>query len=267
MRGSVVQRGKESWAVVLYEGRDPLTGKKRQTWHSERIGHEITVVRWGELGAPALLFPTAGGDAEEVERNGLVSACADLLSAGRLKLYSVDSLAGKVMVSELGAPAWRMEVLNAYHQAVRHEVVPAIHADSGGRELPVVAAGASIGAFNAVAMVCRFPEVFSAAVGMSGTYDLQRMYEGQFTDDLYFSSPLHFLPGLDGQQLDDLRQRFVVLASGVGAWESIDESWRLADVLGSKGVPNRVDSWGQDWEHDWGTWLRMLPQYLDELLP
>ena len=44
----------------------------------------------------------------------------------------------------------------------------------------------------------------------------------------------------------------------------IGESWRLAEVLGSKGIPNRVDPWGPDWHHDWPTWRKMLPQYLEE---
>ena len=39
----------------------------------------------------------------------------------------------------------------------------------------------------------------------------------------------------------------------------------MASALGAKGIPNRVDNWGPDWEHDWPTWHRMLPQYLDEL--
>jgi esterase/lipase superfamily enzyme len=30
-------------------------------------------------------------------------------------------------------------------------------------------------------------------------------------------------------------------------------------------VPNRVDSWGAA-EHDWETWRRMLPRYLDEVV-
>ena len=54
-------------------------------------------------------------------------------------------------------------------------------------------------------------------------------------------------------------------ASGEGRWENIGESWRMADVLGSKGIPNRVDAWGPDYDHDWPTWRRMLPQYLAEL--
>jgi esterase/lipase superfamily enzyme len=101
---------------------------------------------------------------------------------------------------------------------------------------------------------------------MSGTYAIERFYDGAWSEDLFFSAPLQFLPGLEGPQLDLIRQRRVLLASGEGAWEDIGESWRLASVLGAKGVPNRVDNWGQSWSHDWHTWRQMLPQYLRELL-
>jgi esterase/lipase superfamily enzyme len=39
----------------------------------------------------------------------------------------------------------------------------------------------------------------------------------------------------------------------------------MADLLGRKGIPNRVDAWGSAFEHDWPTWRSMLPQYLAEL--
>jgi len=39
----------------------------------------------------------------------------------------------------------------------------------------------------------------------------------------------------------------------------------MASALGAKGIPNHVDNWSRQWAHDWVTWRRMLPQYLDEL--
>ena len=78
----------------------------------------------------------------------------------------------------------------------------------------MITTGASIGAFNAVAVLCRYPDVFRAAIGMSGTYRVERFYDEAWTQDLYFSAPLQFLPGLDGAGLDRLRQRQVMLASG-----------------------------------------------------
>jgi esterase/lipase superfamily enzyme len=49
--------------------------KTVQRWFSGRLNQEITVARWGTYGRPVLVFPSAGGDAEEIERFGLVDAC------------------------------------------------------------------------------------------------------------------------------------------------------------------------------------------------
>ena len=239
--------------------------KVRERWYSGRIQTDVTVVRWGLVGRPVLVFPSAGGDAEEIERNGLVDACGPLLAAGLVKLYSVDSVAGQAMVAKTGSVEHRMWLLNQFQEFVRAEVVPAIHADLGGHAMDIIATGASIGAFNAVAVLCRYPDVFGAAIGMSGSYRIERFYDEAASQDLYFSAPLQFVPGLSGPQLDRLRQRFVLLASGEGDWEDVDSSWRMADCLGAQGIPNRVDNWGPQWPHEWSTWRRMLPQYLREL--
>src|SRR5690242_11387115 len=229
------------------------------------MDRDITLVRWGHYGAPVLLFPTAGGDAEEVERNQLVAHLGPMVEAGRIKVYSCDSAAGQAMQRREGSTDHRRWLFDAYHRAVAEEVVPAIHADSSPQ--PVVVAGASIGAFNSLAMVCRFPHLFGAAVCMSGTYAIERFIGGGFTDDFYFASPLHFLPGLEGPQLETLRSRFVVLATGSGEWEDPGEAWAVANLLGDKGIPNRVDDWGPGYKHDWPTWWEMLPLYLDDLVP
>jgi esterase/lipase superfamily enzyme len=239
--------------------------KTVERWFSDRLQHNVTMVRWGTYGTPVLIFPSAGGDAEEIERHGVVDACGQLLGDGRIKLYSVDSVAGQVMITKAGSPEYRMRLLNQYHEFVRYEAVPAIHADLGGQRLDVIAGGASIGAFNAVAVLCRYPDAFAAAVGMSGSYRIERFYDEAWSQDLYYAAPLHFLPGLDGPQLDQLRKRFALLATGAGAWENTGESWRMAEALGAKGIPNRVDDWGPEFAHDWATWRQMLPQYLAEL--
>jgi esterase/lipase superfamily enzyme len=159
----------------------------------------------------------------------------------------------------------QMWVQDQFHRYVRHEVAAAIRADCNSPELEIWAAGASIGAFHAVASVCRFPDVFSRALAVSGTYDLRRFYDAQeFSDEFWVSSPLHFVPTLAGPHLDKLRTRFILLASGAGRAEDMGESWRMANVLGRQGIPNRVDPWGPEWHHDWETWRKMYPKYLGE---
>jgi len=233
-------------------------------WRSERLEREVTMVRWGTFGQPVLLFPTAGGDAEEVERMHLIGALWPLIDAGKIKVYSCDSVAGSALLAREGSARHQMWLQNQFHQYIKHEVVPAIRTDCRSQDAEVWAAGASIGAFHAVAMVCRFPDIFARACAMSGTYDLRRFFDAtEFSDDFWVSSPLHFVPTLAGIHLDKLRTRFILMASGAGRAEDIGESWRVAEVLGRKGIPNRVDPWGPEVHHDWPTWRTMLPQYLE----
>lgn len=239
--------------------------KEVSIWFSARLEREVKLARWGHFGTPVLLFPTAGGDAEEVERFHLIGAIWPLIEAGRIKVYSCDSVAGKAWIQDGHAPIYRARLQNAFDSFIYREVVPAIRADCRQDDIEIITAGASIGAFNAVASLCRHPDVFRCAIGMSGTYNLERWLHGQFFEDFYFSSPLHYLPGLkEGPQLDMLRSRFVLLTYGQGRWEEPDESWRLANLLGAKRIPNRVDPWGPEWDHDWPAWRAMLPVYLDE---
>ncbi len=239
--------------------------KLKTSWFSHRLGQDVTVTRWGDIGTPVLFFPTAAADAEEVERFQMVAALEPLLAAGRIKLYSVDSVAGKALLSGK-TPADVARVQTQYDAFAYHELVPAIRKDCHSPALEIVVTGPSIGAFNALSMICRHPDVFSKAICMSGTYDITKWMNKEVPSDHYFASPLHFLPGLgEGEQLARLRQRFVLLTHGTGRAEEPQQSWRVADALGKKGVPNRVDTW-DDWAHDWPTWREMLPKYLGEMV-
>ena len=238
--------------------------KETVRWYSPRVEQEVQLVRWGTMGTPVLLFPTAGGDAEEIERFHLIGALQPLLDAGRIKVYSTDSVAGRAWFSGHHSAEYCSKLQNAFDSLIYNEVTPAIRRDCNSDTIEIVTAGASIGAFNAVATLCRHPDAYRLAIAMSGTFDLSKYLEGSFNLDFYFSSPLHYLAELEGPQLEMLRQRLVLLPSGEGNYEDIGESWRIARLLGAKGIPNRVDPWGPNWHHDWETWREMLPKYLDE---
>lgn len=243
--------------------------KERSTWFSNRVQEEVTLVRYGVVGTPVLVFPTAGGDAEEGERFHLIDAIAESIEDLKVKAYSVDSIAGKAWVKQGASMAQAARVQNQFDEVIVREVVPAIRQDCGGDEsLEIVVAGASIGAFNALAALCRHPEIFSKAICMSGTYDLRKFLKGPINQDYVRSSPLHFVPQLaeDSEQLAKLKERFVLLTHGKGRYESPEESWRVADTLGARGIPNRVDEWDEEWAHDWVTWREMLPKYLAEFV-
>ena len=239
--------------------------KTASKWYSDRMQQEISLVRWGHWGTPVLIMPTAGGDAEEIERRGALGAVWHLVEAGRIKVYSCDSIGGRALAAGWGTVAYRCWLLNRYQEAVAEEIVPAIRADCQDDAAEIVVAGASIGAFNSVALTCRYPWAFRAALAMSGTYDIEKLMGFEGNGDFYFCSPWHFVRGLEGRLLDLLRQRFILMTFGGGRWEAPDENWRMADILGAKGVPNRVVPWGPEWDHDWPTWRQMLPIYLDQM--
>ncbi len=233
-------------------------------WFSSRVNCDVTLNRWGHSGQPVLFFPTAGGDAGEVDRFLMIRALSPLLAAGRIKVYSCDSVAGRVWFNQESSPEHRMWMTHQFHQYVKHEVVPAIRLDCKSSDIGIWATGSSIGAFHAVAVTCRFPDIFHRALGMSGTYDLMRFTERPEPTDYFFvSSPLHFVPTLGDRHLELLRTRHIHLASGEGKWENIGESFRLAKMFGDMGIPNWVDSWGKESDHDWMTWRAKLPAYLE----
>ena len=243
-----------------------MSSKLPTSWYSNRLERDVSVVRWGDYGRPVLVFPTAGGDAEEIERFHLVDACSELLDVGRIKLYSVDSVNGRAMLAGEGDAAHQAWVQRQFFEFIANELVPAVRADCGSADIELIAAGASIGAFNALTCVCLHPSMFRAAVCMSGTFQLRRFLHGPVGEDFVMSSALEALAHLDGPHLDEVRTRFVIFASGEGANEDIGESWNAAQVIGAAGIPNRVDSWGRHWAHDWPLWRAMLPGYLDELV-
>lgn len=236
-------------------------------WHSGRVGREVQVVRWGEVGQPVLFFPTAAGDSEECERFLLVDALSDLLAAGRIKLYSVDSVPGMAWLQEDNSTRAGAQIQLGFESFVREELVPAIRSDCKDDTVQVIASGASIGAYEALVAALRHPDLFSSAICMSGTYTLEKFLEGPTTQSMLDCSPLEYVPQLGGEPLAQVRENFILLAHGTGKWEEPSQSWRVADALGAQGIPNRVDEWGEEWDHDWPTWRQMLPQYLDELLP
>ncbi|HBP16208.1 MAG TPA: hypothetical protein DEA08_00255 [Planctomycetes bacterium] len=243
-------------------------------WNSPRVERETTLARWGMVGTPVLLFPTAGGDAEEIERMLMIKVLSPLLKAGKIKVYSIDSFVPRTWSDDEYSARYCSWLQNRFDGYIYNEVVPAIRKDCNSEDIEIVVAGASIGAFNAMASICRHPDVFKQAICMSGTYDVERFIRDRDGEpmrrgnlDFYFSSPLQYLPRLDpsSEQLRLLRQRFVLMAHGGGRWEDPKQDWTMAKILGSKGVPNRVDPWGEGYCHDWPTWREMLPKYLAEI--
>jgi esterase/lipase superfamily enzyme len=187
--------------------------KEIWTWTTPHLPEAARMARWGHFGTPVLVFPTAGGDFEEIERFHLIHAPGSLIETGRIKVYSVDGLAIRAWLRSAMPPEGCAHLQNLYD-----------------------------------------------------TFLLSKYLRGGSSQDFYFSSPLDYLPDLgEGAQLQQLRRRLLVLGTGEGGYEDPGQSRRMAHVIGTKGVPHRLNLWGPRRDHDWSTWREMLPLYLAEL--
>jgi esterase/lipase superfamily enzyme len=227
-----------------------------------------TVIRYGHWGRPVVVFPSEAGRAWDYEDNGMVEAVRPLLESGRVKLYCVDSFDGQT---------WSDRWISLEERAVRHQryqawltntVVPWIGQDTPGAS-DAVATGCSMGAFHALLLALRRPDLFPVAICLSGNYDPSTWHAwGDRGEAAYLTNPTDFVPGLHGGHLDWLRSRLhVVLTVGQGAWEThptqaLPSTRQMAHLLRDKGIWVQEDLWGSDVSHDWPWWQRQIAHHL-----
>ena len=228
-------------------------------WHSPALERDMELLVFGEGGTPVLVFPTSMGRFYQWEDFGMVAHMAERIDAGWLQLWCVDSVDAESFYDKKKAPQERAQRHLAYERYVIDEVLPAIRSDNQVDFL--MAAGASFGAYHAVALATRRPGIVRKAVGMSGAYDTAKWLDGERSGEAYFVNPLAFLPNLnDDRYLAPLRETEIIIATGRDD-PNVDESKRLAGVLQQKGVPAELDIW-DGWAHDWPYWKDMVDRYI-----
>lgn len=228
----------------------------------------LTVVAYGHYGRPVLVFPSEQGRAWDFENNGMVGAVADLIDAGRVKLYCVDS-ADAYTWSDTSVPIeQRAERHAEYEACITGQVVPWI-ADDCGAGVDIATLGCSLGAFHAANFALKRADLFPLALCLSGNYDPSAWNAwGDRGEATYFSDPMDYVSQLHGDHLDWLRGRVsLVLVVGQGAWEvhptrSLPGTLALAQLLSDKGIPHELDVWGHDIPHDWSSWRAQLAHHL-----
>ncbi len=231
-------------------------------WHSRELGRDMEILVFGHAGLPAVVFPTSQDRFYQFEDQGMVAAVADKIEGGRLQLFCVDSVDGESWYNRDVPPRWRIARQVQYDGYVIAEVVPFVRWRNPSPQL--VAVGCSLGGFHAVNCGLRHPDVFTGCLSMSGAFDLKGLgfLRGYYDRDVYLNLPLDYLPGLDDLWfLDRIRRNTYVLATGVH-----DQCWndneRLAAAMRAKGIPVRLEVWGDGARHDWPWWKRMAETYL-----
>ncbi len=232
-------------------------------WHSPRLAKNMEVAVYGHYGFALLMFPTAAADFLEYERFHVIDSLSRFINSGWVKVFSINSINNE---------SWLNDSMHPRHKAIRHqqfngyvteEVIPFIHSKCGGR-VQTITTGASFGALHAANTLFRRPDLVDGCIAMSGVYDLKEYTKGYWDEDVYFNSPIDYLPNLNDEgTLAHLRAKHHIhFVSGQGDHEMPSSSVDIGRILSSKGIPHEIDLWGHDANHDWPWWRRMLPHYL-----
>lgn len=242
-----------------------LTFMKRElhSWYSPSVNKEMPIVTYGHYGFALLLIPTAAADYLEYERFQLIDSIAPFIESGKVKVFSINSLNNESWMNNDMLPEHKAIRHNQFNQYVFNEVIPFIK-NSTSAETPIITCGASFGALHSMNLFLKRPDLISGVVAMSGVYDLHEYTKGYHDEQVYYNSPMDYMPNLsEAGYLDNIRRSgHIHILSGSGDHEDPGAAGRFARVLYDKGIHYELDIWGPDMRHDWPTWRDMLPYYL-----
>lgn len=228
----------------------------------------LDVVRHGHWGRPVLVFPVEGGRAGDFVAEGMLASTADLVEAGRVSFFCVDSL-DEWTWSDTDLPTEERAIRHGvYHHWLEDQVVPWIHEECGGPQ-QMITVGMSFGAYHAVQFAMQRADLAPVAIGLSGSYDPTKWDGwGELGEAAYLANPTAYVQNLHGDHLQWLRaQLSVLLVVGEGEFEvtptqALPSTRQLAHLLEEKGIRHELDVWGHDSGHEWWWWQRQLARHL-----
>ncbi len=234
------------------------------SWYSPSLGREMPIVTYGHYGFALLLVPTAAADYLEYERFQLIDTLKPWIESGKVKVFSVNSM---------NTESWMNNDMLGEHKAIRHnqfneyiynEVIPFIR-NSTSWETQIIVSGASFGALHSMNLFLKRPDLINGVLAMSGVYDLTEYTKGFYDEQVYYNSPMHYMPNLtDHTILEQIRRsNHIHIFSGSGAYEDPSSSGRFAKILYNKNINYELDIWGEEWPHDWNTWRNLMPHYME----
>ncbi len=194
---------------------------------------------------------------------------ADLIDAGRVKFYCVDSADGYSWSDRSVPTEERARRHGRYESWVIEQVLPWVSGDCGGA-MEFATLGCSLGAFHAANFALKRADLFPLALCFSGNYDPSTWHawgeQGQA--DLL-------------QQPDVLRAPTCTATIWTGCAAGSACCWwsarapgrcirpgrcpapgRSPQCLAEKGIRHELDLWGYDIPHDWPSWRAQLAHHL-----
>ena len=233
------------------------------SWFSPVLQKEMPIATYGDYGFALLLVPTAAADYLEYERFQLMDTLAPFINEGKVKVFSINSINNESWLNNEMAGEHKAIRQNQFNQYVYNEVIPFIK-NSTSNETPIITCGASFGALHSMNLFLKRPDLINGVIAMSGVYNLMEYTKGFYDEQVYYNSPMHYIPNLTNHNvLEQIRSsNHIHILTGSGEYEAPDAAKEFAGVLYNKGITYELDVWNDEWKHDWPTWRAMLPHYI-----
>ena len=219
----------------------------------------MELLAYGHAGMPVLVFPTSRGRFFEYENSGMIHALANKIEWGHIRVFCIDSVDSESWYNRGIHPHDRVRRHITYEDYVLYEVVPLMKSSNGASQISTT--GCSFGAYHALNFALRHPDLTSTCIAMSGAYDMRRFMDGYYDQDFYFNNPVDYIANMsDPWFLDRYNHMRLVLAAG--DWDiCLGDSFKMAEILGRRGIPHLLDVWGGNEKHDWPLWQRMAVKF------
>ena len=229
-----------------------------QKWHSPSLNREMETLVFGHSGYPIILFPTSMGRYYENKDFKLIESVQNFIEEGKIKIYCPDGIDSLSWYNKNIHPSERVKNHIWYDKFLLEELLPLATSETGRNK--VITAGCSFGGYHAANFAFRHPGYVSHLFSMSGAFDIRSFMDGYQHDDIYYNSPLEYLPGLQDGELWNMG-----IALGTSNWDiCYDANLKLHEVLKQKNINHWLDV-RQDRQHDWPVWKEMFPHYLSTI--
>jgi esterase/lipase superfamily enzyme len=185
-----------NWCLVYLKTEEIIMERKLDSWYSPSLNSEMPIASYGHFGFALLLIPTAAADYLEYERFNLIETLQPMIDAGKLKVFSINSINTESWMNDSMLPEHKAIRQNQFNDYVFNEVIPYIKTHSSNDTM-VFTCGASFGALHAMNLFLKRPDMINGVISMSGVYDLTEYTKGYWDDQVYFNSPQHYVPNLN----------------------------------------------------------------------
>ncbi len=242
--------------------------------YSHHLQRDMEFQVYGHAGLPFIVFPCQNGKFFDFESRGVVNTVADKLEGGKLQLFCISSVDEETWSAEYGDHHGRIMWHEQWFKYVCEEFLPRLHqihsefdpTDYTGK---VMLTGASMGGYHCANFYFRRPDLFGGCLSLSGQFRADFFFKGYSDINVYYNSPLDFLPNMaaDHPLVEQYRKGNIILCCGQGQWENEAkaDARSMEAQFHRLGIPAWVDLWGEDVCHDWPWWLIQFPYFIGKI--